>query len=108
MNDDPSAPRSGFRFNNEADGAAAVLFKSIDGRPSPIYINRHGPMPRGVSETLVPKRTVAVWFGKQWEGAAGTLIEGFGGPSIVVDLSNNQSRKARVAYDGDWKIVENS
>jgi hypothetical protein len=106
VNVGPNASRSGFRFNNEAREAAAVLFKSVNGRPAPIYINRNVPLPRG-SEKLVPRRTVAVWFAKRWEGETGTLIEGFGGPSIVVDMSNNQSRKAKVAYDGNWEIVEN-
>lgn len=84
-----------------------MLFKSVNSRSPLIYINRNAPLPRG-TETLVPRRTVAVWVAKRWESETGTLIEGFGGPSIVVDVSNDQSRKAKVAYDGNWEIAENS
>ncbi|PNS15600.1 hypothetical protein CAC42_859 [Sphaceloma murrayae] len=110
-NPDSTAPKNGFLFINEANAAAAVVYQKIRSATTqqlawyPIYISKYAPLPQG-TETLIPVVKVAVWFSNAAE--TGTMISSFVSKQQEIDLTNNQSRTAKVSYDGQWKVVQNT
>lgn len=101
VQNDPGARGNGFTCTNRTREGAAVLYKTIDGQPRAIYINRRAPMPQG-TETLVPKLSVAVWF-DGYGAQAGNMVSEFKGDPMVVDLSNKSS--AALKFDGRWSTI---
>lgn len=103
---DPKAPKSGFNFINQANGAAAVVYKKVLGKWAPIYLSEKAPLPPG-TERLIPKLTCAVWFSADVE--TDSMISEFDTVALTLDMTNNQARRAEASYtkkDG-WVIVKN-
>jgi len=100
-NNDPSAPKDGFRFHNLVT-ASAIVYKLIGGRPTPVYISPY-PLPPG-HDDLTPKPIAKVWFSKR--SKQGSMISNYGSDAFEVDMSG-ASPKATIAYDsnGAWTNV---
>ncbi|EWZ43428.1 hypothetical protein BFJ70_g12660 [Fusarium oxysporum] len=97
INSDPNAPKGGFRFINQTNGAAAVVYKRINGKFAPIYFSAAAPLPKG-TEDLTPVEKVAVWFQANTETA--TMISEFVSEPKQVDMTGKT--EALLDYNGNW------
>ncbi|CVL11697.1 hypothetical protein FPRO06_13006 [Fusarium proliferatum] len=97
INTDPKAPKGGFRFINQTNGAAAVVYKKVNGKFAPIYFSASAPLPKG-TEDLTPVEKVAVWFQANTQTA--TMISEFNGEPKEVDMTGKT--EAALEYDGNW------
>ncbi|KAJ4028927.1 hypothetical protein NW761_014255 [Fusarium oxysporum] len=97
INSDPNAPKGGFRFINQTNGAAAVVYKRINGKFAPIYFSAAAPLPKG-TEDLTPVEKVAVWFQANTETA--TMISEFVGEPKEVNMTGKT--EALLDYNGNW------
>jgi hypothetical protein len=91
-------PRDGIRFNNQADRASAIVYRTINGSRAPIYFSSH-QLPQGSSQEIKPVNRVAVWF--QRDGKTGTMIDGPGQQSIEIDMSGRTN--ATVVFNDDMR-----
>lgn len=99
---DPQAPPKGFRFINNTSGAAAVVYKKINGVASPIYFSAKAPLPPG-KEDLIPVNKVAVWF--SCSAVTQTMISSFGTSFQVVDYTGKTQAAVKYNEEGDWSIL---
>ncbi|KAF4994531.1 hypothetical protein FGRMN_5741 [Fusarium graminum] len=97
VNPDSDSPADGFRFVNKTNGAGAVLYRRVNGRPSPIYYSSHAPLPPG-TEDLTPVPKIVVWFSPDVQ--AGTMISDFDGATMIIDLSGRT--QIELGFDGEW------
>ncbi|RSL96322.1 hypothetical protein CEP52_011545 [Fusarium oligoseptatum] len=97
INDDPSAPKDGIRFINETNGAAAILFKKINGEKVPIYISANAP---GSTEDIEPLGRVAVWF--QIEAETSMMISELPGAYRELEMSFMTEATLQYTGSGSW------
>lgn len=102
VNDDSNAPSAGFRFINKTSGAAAVLYKKINGLNSPIYFSANAPLPPGAEE-FTPVNKVAVWFSSTV--TTSTLISNFQGKVQEVDFTGRKEVAVEYSGTGAWSVV---
>ncbi|WYZ35825.1 hypothetical protein EsH8_X_000472 [Colletotrichum jinshuiense] len=99
---DPDAPESGFLFLNETSSASAVIYKTVNGVETPVYVSHFGPLPAG-KEFLTPRLQAAVWF--QVAAETGAMIDNHETPIKVVDFTEATSHEIEYEASGVWKIV---
>ncbi|KAF5656803.1 hypothetical protein FHETE_10777 [Fusarium heterosporum] len=97
VNPDSTSPAGGFKFINKTNGAGAIVYKRINGKPSPIYLSPYAPLPPG-TEDLTPVSKVTVWFSRDVQ--PGTMISRIDTQSMEVDLSGRT--QIELGYDGSW------
>ncbi|RSL54736.1 hypothetical protein CEP53_007358 [Fusarium sp. AF-6] len=97
INGDPSAPKDGIRFINETNGAAAILFKKINGEKVPIYISANAP---GSTEDIEPLGRVAVWF--QSETETSMMISELPGAYRELEMSFMTEATLQYTGSGSW------
>ncbi|KAJ4243988.1 hypothetical protein NW757_010920 [Fusarium falciforme] len=102
VNDDSSAPKDGIRFVNETRGAAAILYKKINGQHAPIYISAMAPLPQG-TEDITPLSRVAVWF--QNEAQTSMMISNLPGGSREMEMSFLTEATLEYTGSGSWVQV---
>ncbi|KAM6525282.1 hypothetical protein FALCPG4_010840 [Fusarium falciforme] len=102
VNDDSSAPKDGIRFVNETRGAAAILYKKINGQHAPIYISAMAPLPQG-TEDITPLSRVAVWF--QNEAQTSMMISNLPGGSREMEMSFLTEATLEYTGSGNWVQV---
>ncbi|KAG7409984.1 hypothetical protein DER46DRAFT_664931 [Fusarium sp. MPI-SDFR-AT-0072] len=100
---DDDGPQGGIRFNNQADRASPVIYRTINGSRAPIYVGSM-QLPRGASQEIKLSNKVKVWF--QRDGRSGTMIDGIHDESIEIDMSGRAS--AGVVFNDDfrWSLQE--
>jgi hypothetical protein len=79
--------------NGTADTASAVVYKVIQGKPTPFYISQSPVFSKG-NETLTPKLKVALWFQKDAE--TGTMFSKNSTAITAIDFTNQMS------WTGTW------
>jgi hypothetical protein len=99
----PGGPENAITFVNKAQKAAAVIYKKVQGKFSPIYISKDSPLEPG-TETLIPVAKVCVWFSADAE--TGSMISSYSTNPLVVDMT--ASKKATCSYDGNWTRIPNA
>ncbi|RSM12719.1 hypothetical protein CDV31_006186 [Fusarium ambrosium] len=97
INDDPSASKDGIRFVNETNGAAAILFKKINGAKVPIYISANAP---GSTGDIEPLGRVAVWF--QSEAETSMMISELPGAYRELEMSFMTEATLQYTGSGSW------
>ncbi|KAI8666242.1 hypothetical protein NCS57_00848500 [Fusarium keratoplasticum] len=102
VNDDSSAPKDGIRFVNETRGAAAILYKKINGQHAPIYISAMAPLPQG-TEDITPLSRVAVWF--QSEAETSMMISNLPRGSREMEMSFMTEVTLEYTGSGSWVQV---
>jgi len=101
-NADPHAPQDGFLFINKTPGASAIVYKKVNGVPSPIYISGAGPLPPG-KETLTPKTSMMVWF--EAASDTGIMVSEFDTPQFTIDYIGTTTHTASYSADGTWTVT---
>ncbi|KAJ4256817.1 hypothetical protein NW762_008913 [Fusarium torreyae] len=96
-------PQGGIRFNNQADRASPIVYRTINGRKTPIYFGSM-QLPRGGSQEIKPNNKVAVWF--QRDGQSGTMIDGIHGQSIEIDMSGRTDATVVFNDDFTWSLQQ--
>lgn len=97
VNQDSASPPGGFKFINKTNGAGAIVYRRVGGKPSPIYFSSYAPLPPG-TEDLTPVSKVKVWFSRDVQ--PGTMISHFDSEAMEVDLSGRT--QIELGYDGRW------
>ncbi len=100
-NIDPHTPQDGFTFVNKTPAASAVIYKKLNGGPSPIYISAAGPLPPG-KEQLTPKTTMGVWF--QAASDSGTMISEFDTDMLSVEYQGTTVHTISYSSEGVWTV----
>ncbi|KAF2656389.1 hypothetical protein K491DRAFT_745119 [Lophiostoma macrostomum CBS 122681] len=94
ISQDATIDPTSFRFvNGTADTASAVVYKVIQGKPTPFYISQSPVFSKG-NETLTPKLKVALWFQKDAE--TGTMFSKNSTAITAIDFTNQMS------WTGTW------
>jgi hypothetical protein len=100
VENDSDAPRDGFRFINKTNRAAAVLWKTINGRAAAIYINRESPLPQETETVVLKPGSVGVWFEQCAD--AGCMIDRFEGFRSF-DVPQDSRPLVATYRDGSWQ-----
>lgn len=103
VNNDSKAPSGGFLFINQTRGAAAVLYRKVNGRNSPIYFSANAPLPQGTEE-ITPLKKVRVWLASETE--SGTLVSDPRAEVHEVDFTRRPQAGIRLGADGSWANME--
>ncbi|KAK6344113.1 hypothetical protein TWF696_007760 [Orbilia brochopaga] len=98
---DGKAPTSGFCFENQTDGASAIIYKMVEGNMSPIYISANGPLLPG-TETLIPKPCCKIWFAKEVETNA--FVDTYQSVPKDIDLTDLESVDLHYSVTGKWHV----
>ncbi|KAJ8109438.1 hypothetical protein OPT61_g7461 [Boeremia exigua] len=94
ISQDPKLDDTSFKFVNETEKtASAVIYKLIQGKPTPFYISQSPVFSKG-NEVLTPKLKVALWFQKDVE--TGNMFSKNGTKLTAIDFTNQQT------WDGHW------
>ncbi|EXK87565.1 hypothetical protein FOQG_08906 [Fusarium oxysporum f. sp. raphani 54005] len=94
-------PQDGIRFNNQADRASPIVYRTINGSRAPIYVGSM-QLPRGASQEIKPNNRIRVWF--QRDGQSGTMIDGIHDQSIEIDMSGRASAAVVFNDDFTWSL----
>ncbi|KAH7213294.1 uncharacterized protein BKA55DRAFT_697800 [Fusarium redolens] len=98
---DDGGPQGGIRFNNKADRASPIVYRTINGSRAPIYFGSM-QLPRGSSQEIKPNNRVTVWF--QRDGETGTMIDGIDGQNIEIDMSGRTNATVVFNDDFTWSL----
>lgn len=94
ISSDPKLGAGTFKFVNKTDKeVSAVVFKLVNGAPTPFYISGTPIFSLG-NETMTPKFTVALWFEKDAE--TGTMVSRDSSAVTEIDMANRNS------FNGIW------
>ncbi|KAF5598213.1 hypothetical protein FPCIR_3235 [Fusarium pseudocircinatum] len=94
-------PQGSFRFNNQADRAAPILYRTMGFERSPIYVGS-SQLPRGASQEIQPGNKVTVWF--QPNGSTGTMIDRFNSQPFEIDMSGRTNATVVFSDDFRWSL----
>ncbi|KAF5694747.1 hypothetical protein FDENT_875 [Fusarium denticulatum] len=94
-------PQGGFRFNNQADRAAPILYRTMGFERSPIYVGS-SQLPRGASQEIQPGNKVTVWF--QRDGYTGTMIDEIYAQTFEIDMSGRTNATVVFSDDFRWSL----
>ncbi|KAG9498195.1 hypothetical protein J7337_011090 [Fusarium musae] len=94
-------PQGGFRFNNQADSAAPILYRTMGFERSPIYVGS-SQLPRGASQEIQPGNKVTVWF--QSNVSTGTMIDRFYSQPFDIDMSERTNATVVFSDDFRWSL----
>ncbi|XP_014550946.1 hypothetical protein COCVIDRAFT_68545, partial [Bipolaris victoriae FI3] len=84
ISQDSSLSDTSFQFVNQTDKrASAVIYKLIQGKPTPFYISQSPVFSQG-NEVLTPKLKVALWFDKNVE--TGTMVSHISSKITAIDF----------------------
>lgn len=94
--------KGSYQFQNKtASEASAVIYKPINGEPTPFYISSSPVFSQG-SETLTPRLFVALWFQKN--ATTKTMISLNSSSVSEFDFTGRNSLKAK--WDGSRIVVD--
>jgi hypothetical protein len=96
-------PETGFQFNNQADRASPIVYRTIGGSKAPIYVGSE-QLPQGSSQEIQPTNRVAVWF--QQQGESGTMMDGIRGQNFQIDMSGKNSATVVFSDDFRWSLQQ--
>ena len=102
--DDIGAPDNGFLFRTTPP-AAVVLYQTVQGRSTPIYITPESLLPPRSTESLIPLDSVAIWF--QRDGRTATMIDSASVNPFVVPMTT-RTMTAEYNAEGKWIITSES
>ncbi|KAK6535005.1 hypothetical protein TWF281_006303 [Arthrobotrys megalospora] len=98
------APENGFILENKGTPASAVVYKTVEGRKSPIYVSPDGPIKPGVV-TLTPRSTCKIWVAGETENTI--FVTRYESNPCEIDLTGLRSVEIDYA-NGKWiRMTEN-